>query len=357
MRALAWMCAALLGIVVPISTLSAAPLPEAIRTTQREFSIPFDVEGLNVPGSLPLEVQLHVSDDGGRTWTLNAAVPANRGSFRYLAPQEGEYWFAVRTKGTDGKLWPEVFAGPEMRVIVEPVHPLEQVRSDFPASRLPSNAHPRLVNSHDFELDYDAETTGPVAATKVELWWTGDGGRTWCRFGLDDDSQSPMLVHVDRDGLYGVWLVMDRAAGVRGESPRPGEVPQAWVSVDTIAPQARLLTAELNGTESGTALTVRWEATDKALAERPISLLGSPSPQGPWTVLASEVENLGSHTCSLMEKVPRRLFLRLEVRDQAGNLQRIQPTEPVSLVYSQARSTGTDYGDLNSGSRVYQVFR
>ena len=48
------------------------------------------------------------------------------------------------------------------------------------------------------------------AISKAELWVTTDNSASWQFFGNDADLQSPMLVNVDADGIYGFRMVIQR---------------------------------------------------------------------------------------------------------------------------------------------------
>ena len=78
-------------------------------------------------------------------------------------------------------------------------------------------------------------------------------------------------------------------------------------------------------------LTIHWEAGDDVPDPRPISLSFSASAQGPWTPIASGLENTGSYRWRLDGRVPDRIYLRLEVRDEAGNVGTYDTAEPVAL--------------------------
>ena len=102
-----------------------------------------------------------------------------------------------------------------------------------------------------------------------------------------------MLVTVDREGLYGFWMVIEGTSGLRGQTPKAGDLPQVWVGVDMTKPSARLVTARLVSGEKGDQINVKWQAGDALLAKSPVSLDYSISPTGPWTPLAVDIENRG----------------------------------------------------------------
>ena len=60
---------------------------------------------------------------------------------------------------------------------------------------------------------------------------------------------------------------------------------------------------------------------------RPISLSFSASAGGPWTPIASGLENTGSYRWRLDSRVPDPIYLRLEVRDEAGNVGTFETAE------------------------------
>jgi hypothetical protein len=187
----------------------------------------------------------------------------------------------------------------------------------------------RMVNTARFQLEYDVESVGPSGVDRVELWGTRDGGRTWASFGVDEDKRSPLVVTVPEEGIYGFHVAVRSGAGLGGEAPQPGDPPDVWVGVDWTKPLARITAAEQTTGDRGLQLTIRWEAKDAMLAARPVSLYYAENRGGPWSAIAVGLENSGQHSWSIERQVPERLFLRLEVRDEAGNLGIHEPPEPV----------------------------
>ena len=80
---------------------------------------------------------------------------------------------------------------------------LAQAANLVPAAPVPPQAKtaqalPRLVNSTRTTLDYKIEGVGPSGVGKVEIWITGDGGKTWNRKSEDPDMISPAVRGVVR---------------------------------------------------------------------------------------------------------------------------------------------------------------
>ena len=52
---------------------------------------------------------------------------------------------------------------------------------------------------------------------------------------------------------------------------------------------------------------------------------------GPWILIASELPNSGQYTWQLSNKLPQHVYLRLEIRDAAGNSALFEMPDPVAL--------------------------
>lgn len=194
---------------------------------------------------------------------------------------------------------------------------------------LPPGERPRMINARRFELDYDVDAVGPSGIAKVELWGTIDGGKTWKSFGVDNDNRSPIVANVPGEGLYGFSIVFQNGNGFGGLPPREGDAPEIWVGVDLTAPAAKITGAEI-GRDNG-ELVIRWLAQDDMLDPRPISLYFSERPTGPWSAIAAGLENLGQYAWRLDNRVPDRIYLRIEVRDEAGNIGSYIDPDPVAI--------------------------
>ncbi|MFO0923908.1 MAG: hypothetical protein U0905_15610 [Pirellulales bacterium] len=175
-------------------------------------------------------------------------------------------------------------------------------------------------NSRTFSLDYELEVNPGIGIQSVELWGTTDGGKTWDVWGPDPDRRSPMDVAVEEDGLFGFRIVILSSAGVASNRPIAGDTPDMWVLVDSESPVAQLTSAQYGvGNEQG-GLVLEYLARDSHLADRPISLSFSETPRGPWITIASGLPNQGRFLWTSEAHLPKRVFLKLDVMDQAGNI-------------------------------------
>lgn len=197
--------------------------------------------------------------------------------------------------------------------------------------RLPTGEQPRMVNGRTFEWDYELESVGAAGIAKIELWMTRDGGNSWASVGVDPDNRSPVRTMVDGEGLYGYRMTVQSAGGAQPRPPQSGEQPEMWIGVDLTKPSVRLINAELGQGSAQGEIAITWEASDALLARQPVSLSYAERREGPWTTIAAGLENTGRYAWRYDSQTPERLFLKLEVRDEAGNIGVSESIEPLSL--------------------------
>jgi hypothetical protein len=210
---------------------------------------------------------------------------------------------------------------PELMPPPRPTEPIET----------PSGERPRLTNSRRFSLDYDVQSVGPEGAAAVELWGTADGGRTWIKWGADPDRTSPFDVEVSREATYGFRIVIVGKNGLATSTPQPGDAADIWVGVDLTRPTGRLTGAAYGQGEAAGKLDIRWEADDAHLGSRPVTLAISDRSDGAFTPIAVALPNTGQYLWEYDPRSPRQIYLRLEVRDDAGNVTIDQLNEPIKV--------------------------
>jgi hypothetical protein len=189
----------------------------------------------------------------------------------------------------------------------------------------------KRVGSRTFALEYDLDDTGRWGVSKVELWGTHDGGKSWHSYTIDDDNRSPLVVTVDAQGVYGFRIVVDIAGSVAATRPGPGDEPELWVCVDLQRPLVELTAIERGDGNLADHLTFRWKVADDNLESRPIALFYSSRPTGPWSAIATNLEDTGEYTWRVERFVPARFYVRVEARDTAGNLAAFQTREPIDF--------------------------
>jgi hypothetical protein len=182
-----------------------------------------------------------------------------------------------------------------------------------------------------FKLDYDSDNIPLSDIASVELWGTHDRGQTWLKWGTDPDRQTPFEVEVDDEGLFGFRVVIAHANGMAGSPPRTGDSPDIWVGVDVTAPVAKFGSIAYGRGQNSGQLQIEWAASDENLTARPITLSYSTDPQGPWTPLAAGLANTGQFFWRVEPSVPRKIYLRLEGRDQSGNVSEDRTRDLIEL--------------------------
>lgn len=187
----------------------------------------------------------------------------------------------------------------------------------------------------EYEMQVDRPDAGPV---RVELWSTTDGGFTWQRAAVDDDTRSPIDVTLPSAGFFGFRLEIVPDLPGAGGGPRSGEIPEGWIGIDDDPPQVEIVSAaRVEGAPSNTVL-VRWVARDKLLAPASVRLLHSPNPDGPWATIAEGLAAEGELPWIPDRSVPARVFIRVEAADAAGNAG--QATTPDAVTIAVPRAVG-----------------
>lgn len=184
------------------------------------------------------------------------------------------------------------------------------------------------TNQTRLELDYEIPKMGPSGVGVVELWVTMDNGRTWKKASEKTDPQPPFVFDAPNEGVYGFTMIVKSKAGLGRREPSAGDAPELRVEIDTTQPLATLYPVEADPRRKD-LLYLIWKADDKNLGPQPVSLLWAEKQGGPWHPIAADQANTGRYQWRTPEQMPYRIFLRLEVRDLAGNVSIAETPEPV----------------------------
>ena len=191
---------------------------------------------------------------------------------------------------------------------------------------------PRFFSAHRrFRLEYDIDAAGRGEVAEVQLWITRDGGRTWRLWGKDADLQSPFDVEVESDGRYGFRMVVVATNGLASPKPRPGDAPEMRVVVDTVPPVVEITGAVYGQGHQAGKLVITWTAHDDHLANESVSIGYATDPLGPWQWIVRNAPNSGEYAWRPDASAPRRVWLRIEVADRAGNRATAAHGTPVDL--------------------------
>lgn len=192
----------------------------------------------------------------------------------------------------------------------------------------------RLVNCKRISLNYEVKDVGPSGVSHVELWYTQDG-RKWTKSDATMPAQAPCIVEVKEEGMHGFTLVARNGLGLGKKPPMIGDAPQAWIEVDSTKPNVKIVDLRLNLTPAERQLKIAWQAADKNLTPRPISISLATRPEGPWTPIVANVENTGSYVWLMQPGLPNRFHIRVEAVDAVGNVGFAQTSEPFLIDMTQ----------------------
>ena len=191
--------------------------------------------------------------------------------------------------------------------------------------QLPSAKH---VNIKEVDLEYELTRTGPSGIGSVDLWWTLDDGQTWekapnpevkdlVKDGLQTRYQRTVAL-LEGDRVYGFSLVVKSRAGLGKAPPKAGDVPEVRIELDTTPPLAQLFSPRQDPARKDN-LILSWKASDKNLTDKPITLEWAERPDGTWQTIAADIVDSGQYSWRPAPGMPVQVYLRLRVRDQAGN--------------------------------------
>jgi hypothetical protein len=242
------------------------------------------------------------------------------------------------------------------------------VSSDKPAGTSPlagatRGALPDLqyINKRQVKLDFDVSRVGPSGLGGVEVYMTTDEGLTWTLAPVDGNALLPVsaegrpagpmhgsvAVSLSQEGIrYGFCVIVKSRAGLGKPPPQKGEPPHVRLELDLTPPRAALYRPQPDPSHPN-ALILSWMATDRNLTPNPVTLEWAERREGPWQPVSTEPlpNNLpapagtteqpqgptGTFSWQLPDRMPSKVYLRLTVRDTAGNVSVAQTPEPVLI--------------------------
>jgi hypothetical protein len=188
----------------------------------------------------------------------------------------------------------------------------------------------RMVNTKKFSLNFEVKDVGVTGISSVDLWCTQDM-HTWKKFESVQQLANALLVEVKEEGTYGFTLLARNGNGLGKAPPQPGDLPQVWVSVDLTPPAVTLSGVEMSLTSKTPGLIIRWTAKDRNFGPRPVTLSYASNPEGPWTLMAANVDNTGRYEWPLTDSVPANMYVRVQAADLNGNVGYAQTENPIRL--------------------------
>lgn len=191
--------------------LTAAGLPDLVRTKHRSFSIPFRIPKSEDPDAdaAPQKVALSVSTDLGATWQPAGEAAPTASSFTYSGGNDGEYWFRLRVLDKKGRS--RGGEGPDIRVLVD--------------------------------------AAGPRLAGRV---WKGSDGEIICRYAAADDSLRLESLKVEYRGAGDKgWKSVAAQAVLARESPAHLVGEEIWWAGEKVETMTvRIAIADSSGNQT-----------------------------------------------------------------------------------------------------------
>jgi hypothetical protein len=220
----------------------------------------------------------------------------------------------------------------------------------------------QYTNKRQVKLEFDVSKVGPSGLGGVEVYMTTDEGLTWTTAPVENNAQLPptadgkpagpmhgaVAVNLPQEGVrYGFCVVVKSRAGLGKPPPQKGEAPHVRLELDQTPPRAALYRPQPDPNRPNT-LVLSWMAVDRNLTANPVTLEWAERREGPWLPVSTEPlpNNLpaptgstgeqslgptGTYSWPLPERMPSRVFLRLTVKDTAGNVSVAQTPEPVLI--------------------------
>jgi hypothetical protein len=202
----------------------------------------------------------------------------------------------------------------------------------------------RIINKRQAKLDFEVAKFGPSGLGSVDVYVTTDEGATWERMPGDANLSLPptggapgvspvkgsLMVPLAREAtIYGFYIIVKSRAGLGKAPPRNGDPPQIRLEADTTLPEAELYSPQPDPNQHD-VLVLTWKASDHNLTATPISLEWAEHKDGPWFYIGDpELPNTGTFPWQVPSKAPPKVYLKLTVRDKAGNQAVAQTNEPI----------------------------
>jgi len=200
----------------------------------------------------------------------------------------------------------------------------------------------KIVNKREVKLDFEVAKVGPSGLGGADVYVTLNEGAAWSRLpgelsvalaASGDLHAGPVrgsvTVQLPAEGtVYGFIVAVKSKAGLARPAPKPGEPPQVRVELDASPPRAELIRPAPDPTQRDT-LVLSWTAVDRNMPSNPVTLEWAERKEGPWSPIGGgALPNSGQYAWHLPEGIPSRVFLKLTVRDIAGNAAVAQTDKP-----------------------------
>lgn len=189
------------------------------------------------------------------------------------------------------------------------------------------------VNSKTIRLNYRTEDVGPSGLSTIEVWMTKGGSRKWERYPQDANTKPPYDITVKDEGLYGFTLIARSGVGLALRPPEAGDRPDIWVEVDITKPVVKLDKPFVGQGQDTGKLSISWTANDKNMSRQPITIFYREKSVDHWIEVpgAINLPNTGRYVWHMQSNVPYQFALKVEAKDEAGNIGMDETIESVKV--------------------------
>jgi hypothetical protein len=212
-----------------------------------------------------------------------------------------------------------------------------------------------LVNKPQARIEFQIGKYGPSGLGSVDVYVTSDDGASWTPSTTDHSVTLPtaaemhsgvpvtgaVMVNLKDEGVvHGYYIVVKSAAGLGKAAPRAGTPPQIRIELDMTPPTVELYKPKADPNRRDTLL-LTWQAKDKNPAANPVTLEWAERRDGQWNVIGTpDMSDSGQFNWQVPVNVPPSVYLRLSVKDAAGNRAVAQTQEPEVVDLSVPETVG-----------------
>lgn len=201
---------------------------------------------------------------------------------------------------------------------------------------------PLILNRRNLKLNYEDVETGKIEIAEIRVYAISQEEKRWTlleSFPAPPPADHKLPITVKGEGTWGFKITLKNSANKGEAPPSIGTQPDLWVTIDETKPVVNITETRLAGTVQNTQMTIAWTASDKNMAERPISIYYA-STQTPttWVAIAQGLPNDRQYLWNLPPEIPATILIKVEAVDQANNIGAAITSQPVITDLSTPRA-------------------